>query len=371
MLEPFTVSVPQSELDDLRRRILDTRWPEPAPVPGRQQGFPLAELRRLAAYWADGYDWRRLESELARHPQYRTEIDGLDIHFLHRRSPDPEAIPLLLSHGWPGSFLEFLDVIEPLGETFHVVCPSLPGYGFSDRPTEPGWDIHRIAAAWIELMDRLGYRRFGAAGSDWGTSVSTMIAARAPERVIGIHLIPPLVAPDRSRPFTAAEQQAVDDLAERSRTGSAYGELHATRPQTLGYALTDSPVGLCAWIAEKYREWVDPAGPGVGDDRLLDTVTLYWLTRTAVSSARLYWESIAEVSRWFTEATADLIMVPTGASVFPAEVPRPSRRWAERRFGDLRHWGEPPVGGHFAALEVPESYVAELRASFATLLGRS
>ena len=215
-------------------------------------------------------------------------------------------------------------------------------------------------------MDRLGYGRFGAAGSDWGTSVSTLIGARAPDRVIGIHLIPPLVAPDRSRPFTEAEQRAVDRLDERGRTGSAYGEIHATKPQTVGYALTDSPVGLAAWIAEKYRDWADPAGPGVGIDRLLDTVTLYWLTRTAASSARLYWQSIAEVSGWFTEATTDVIMVPAGASVFPAEVPTPSRRWAERRFADLRYWGEPPIGGHFAALEVPDLYVAELRASFAT-----
>lgn len=380
MIEPFTVEIDQAELDDLRRRIRDTRWPEPATAPGWQQGIPRPELRRLADYWADGYDWRELEAELAERPQFRTTIDGLGVHFLHVRSPHPDAIPLVLSHGWPGSFLEFLDVIGPLTDptayggaaepAFHVVCPSLPGYGFSDRPSVAGWDIHRIAGAWIELMDRLGYRRFGAAGSDWGTSVSTLIGARAPDRVIGIHLIPPLVAPDRSRPFTEAEQQAVDRLAERSRTGSAYGDLHATKPQTLGYALTDSPVGLAAWIAEKYGEWADPAGPGVSDDRILDTVTLYWLTRTAASSARLYWESIAEVSGWFTDATTDRITVPAGASIFPAEVPIPSRRWAERRFADLRYWGEPPTGGHFAALEVPDLYVAELRASFAAITGR-
>ncbi len=377
MIEPFTVDVEPAELDDLRRRIRQTRWPEPATAPGWEQGIPRSELRRLTDYWADDYDWRGLEAELAERPQFRTTIDGLGLHFLHVRSPHPDAIPLVLSHGWPGSFLEFLDVIGPLTDptgygspaeqAFHVVCPSLPGYGFSDRPSVAGWDIHRIAAAWIELMDRLGYHRFGAAGSDWGTSVSTMIGARAPDRVIGIHLIPPLVAPDRSRPFTEAEQRAVDRLEARGRTGSAYGEVHATKPQTLGYALTDSPVGLCAWIAEKYRDWADQAGPGVPTDRLLDTVTLYWLTRTAASSARLYWESIAEVSGWFTEATTDLIMVPAGASIFPAEVPIPSRRWAERRFADLRYWGEPPTGGHFAALEVPDLYVAELRASFAAI----
>ncbi|MFC7621148.1 epoxide hydrolase family protein [Microlunatus sp. GCM10028923] len=375
MIEPFSVEVEQARLDELRRRIRDTRWPEPATAPG--QGVPLERLRGLADHWAEGYDWRRLEAELAGRPQFRTVIDGLGLHFLHQRSPHPEATPLLLSHGWPGSYLEFLDVVGPLtdptahggtaADAFHVVCPSLPGYGFSDRPSAAGWDIHRIAAAWSELMGRLGYRRFAAAGSDWGTSVSTMIAAQDPDRMIGIHLIPPLVAPDRSEPFTAPEQRAVDQLAERSRTGSAYGELHATKPQTIGYALNDSPVGLCAWIAEKYEDWADPAGPGVPVDRLLDTVTLYWLTGTAASSARLYWESIGEVSRWFTEATPDVIMVPTGGSAFPAELPRPSRRWAERRFPDLRYWGEPPVGGHFAALEVPDLYVAELRASFAAI----
>lgn len=380
MINPFTVAVPQPDLDDLRQRIRDTRWPEPATVSGWEQGVPLEDLRRLAEHWAGDYDWRRLEAELSAYPQFRTEISGLGIHFLHVRSPYPDAIPLVLSHGWPGSYLEFLDVIGPLtdppafggsaAEAFHLVCPSLPGYGFSDRPAESGWNIHRIAAAWIELMDRLGYHRFGAAGSDWGTSVSTLIGAQAPDRVIGIHLIPPLVAPDRTVPFTADEQRAVDQLAERSRTGSAYGELHATKPQTLGYALTDSPIGLCAWIAEKYRSWADPAGPGVSDDRLLDTVTLYWLTRTAASSARLYWESIAEVGRWFSEATTDLITAPMGASIFPAEVPRPSRRWAERRFADIRYWGEPAAGGHFAALEVPDLYVAELRGSFAAITER-
>jgi epoxide hydrolase len=361
MIIPFAVDVPQRDLDELRRRILGTRWPDHQTGPG--QGVPLNELRRLADYWTGDYDWRRLEAELAPLPQFRTMIDGLGIHFLHVRSADPDATPLLLTHGWPGSYLEFLDTIGPLSQTFHVVCPSLPGYGFSDRPVTVGWGIGRIADAWAELMNRLGYRRFLAAGSDWGTSVSTMIAKRSPERLLGLHLVPPLVAPDRTRPFTEAEQRSIDQLAERSRTGSAYGDLHATRPQTIGYALTDSPVGLCAWIAEKYRDWVDPAGPGVSDDRLLDTVTLYWLTGTATSSARLYAESIAEVSRWFTEPAGDRIDVPTGAAVFPAELPRPSRRWAANRFSDLVHWGEPAVGGHFAAIEVPDLYVAELRAT--------
>lgn len=360
-IEPFTVEMPNEQLDDLRRRIQDTRWPEPETGPG--QGAPLARMRRLAAYWANGYDWRRLERMLGPVPQFRTEIGGLGIHFAHLRSQDPGATPLVLTHGWPGSYLEFLEVIGPLSETFHVVCPSLPGYGFSDRPGTTGWGIERIADAWVELMDRLGYQRFVAAGSDWGTSISTMIAIREPERLLGLHLVPPLVGPVPDSPVSDAEQRSLDDLAERSRTGSAYGEVHATRPQTIGYALTDSPIGLGAWIAEKYADWVDPAGPGVSDDRLLDTVTLYWLTRTAASSVRLYAESIAQVGRWFTEPPTDRIGVPCGGVVFPAEVPRPSRRWAERRFTRIVHWAEPPVGGHFAALEVPDRYVAELRST--------
>ncbi|WP_091531739.1 epoxide hydrolase family protein [Microlunatus soli] len=379
MIESFTVEVADDALLDLRRRIADTRWPEPATAPGWIQGVPLPRMRALAERWSTGYDWRRLEAELIGRPQYRTEIDGLGIHYLHVRSRHRDATPLILTHGWPGSFLEFLDVVGPLTDptahggaatdAFHLVCPSLPGYGFSDRPTAAGWDVHRIADAWAELMGRLGYRRFGAAGSDWGTSISTMLAARSPDRLIGIHLIPPLVGPDTSIRSTAEEQRALDDLAERSRTGSAYGELHGTKPQTIGYALLDSPIALAAWIAEKYHDWVDPAGPGVTDDRLLDTITLYWLTGTGASSARLYWESIAEVSGWFTAGTTDTIAVPTGASVFPAELPRPSWRWAERRFTDLRYWGTPAVGGHFAALEVPDLYAAELRASFAKIRG--
>jgi pimeloyl-ACP methyl ester carboxylesterase len=365
-IETFRVAVPDDQLDDSRRRICDTRWPEPETGPG--QGVPVGALRRLADYWATGYDWRRLEAELAGLPQFRTRIDGLGIHFAHLRSADPAATPLLLTHGWPGSYLEFLEVIDPLSRAFHAVCPSLPGYGFSDRPISTGWGIERIADAWVELMRRLGYDRFVAAGSDWGTSISTMIAVRAPQRLLGLHLVPPLVAPDHSRPFSPDERRSVAAFAARSRTGSAYGEVHATRPQTIGYALTDSPVGLCAWIAEKYRDWVDPRGPGVSEDRLLDTVTLYWLTGTAASSARLYAESIATVSRWFTEPPTDRITVPCGAAVYPAELPRPSRRWAERRFSNLVHWGEPTIGGHFAALEVPDSYVAELTATGRALM---
>jgi len=277
-------------------------------------------------------------------------------------------VPVVLTHGWPGSFLEFelaaQRLVDPVGgaPACHVVVPSLPGYAFSGRPTEPGWTIHRIAEAWCQLMSRLGYDRFVAAGSDWGTSISTSIALQRPERLLALHLVPPLVPPVREG-LTAPEQRALRDLDERTRTGSGYSAVHATRPQSLGYALTDSPVGLAAWIGEKLWTWSDQRHGGLTADQMLDDISLYWFTRTATSSTRLYWESIAEVSEWFTSQTSDTIDVPTGASVFPAEVPRPSRRWAQRRFRNLIHWGEPDRGGHFAAWEQPDLFAAELRST--------
>jgi pimeloyl-ACP methyl ester carboxylesterase len=372
-VDPFTTAVPGAALDDLRRRIRTTRWPEAATEDGWTQGVPLPWLRDLAAYWAEGYDWRRLERRLADVPQVTTRIDGLRLHALHVRSPHADATPLVLTHGWPGSFVELLDVLGPLtdppdpADAFHVVVPSLPGYGFSDKPTRPGWGIERIADAWAVLMARLGYDRFGASGGDWGSSISTMLGLRHPGRVLGLHLTPPLVAPDPATAHdrTRAEQAAVDAVAG-SADGSAYSALHATRPQTLGYALLDSPVGLAAWLLEKVVAWSDHDGDVfsvLSRDQLLDDVTLYWLTGTGASSTRLYRESIATVQSWFTDGTTDAVSVPTGAAVF-RDLPRPSRRWAERRFADLRYWSEPERGGHFAAWEQPEVFVRELRASF-------
>jgi pimeloyl-ACP methyl ester carboxylesterase len=375
VVRPYRIAVPAAALDDLRTRLRRTRWPEPAPLPGWSQGVPLAYLRELCGHWADTYDWTATEARLNRIPQITTTIDGLAVHALHARSPHPDAVPLVLTHGWPGSFLEFEQVLDPLTDptahgghpedAFHVVVPSLPGYGFSGRPAEPGWDIHRIARAWAELMTRLGYDRFIAAGSDWGTSVSTSIALQRPERLLGLHLVPPLAPPDGDEP-TPEEHQALADLDERNRTGSAYSAVHATRPQTLGYGLLDSPAALCAWIVEKVWTWADHDGDldaVLGRDRVLDNVSLYWLTGTGASSTRLYWESIAEVSEWFTTVTDDRITVPTAGSVFPREVPRPSRRWAARRFTNIVHWGRPERGGHFAAWEQPDLFVAEARAA--------
>jgi pimeloyl-ACP methyl ester carboxylesterase len=368
---PFRIAVPDAQLDDLRERLRRTRWPHRETADDWSQGVPLAYLQDLCRYRAEEYDWRATEARLNALPQYRTEIDGLGIHFVHVRSPHADALPIVMTHGWPGSFVEFTKVIGPLtdptahggdaADAFHVVCPSLPGYAFSDAPAEPGWGIERIAAAWATLMARLGYERYGAQGSDWGTSVSTLIGRQHPEHVAALHLVPPLAAPVLED-VTEAERAALDDLERRQATGSAYGELHATRPQTIGYGLVDSPAALCAWVVEKLVEWSD--GPALSRDDLLDNLMLYWLPGTGASSVRLYWESFATVSGWFSSATTDQIAVPVGCSIFPGEIPRASRRWAERRFTDIRHWNELDRGGHFAAFEQPELFTAEVRAVF-------
>ena len=377
-ITPFQIAVPEEQLHDLRRRLAETRWPEPATVSDWSQGVPLHDLQALCAYWRAEHDWRATEVRLNRWPQYLTDIDGLTIHFFHLQSSSPSAVPMILTHGWPGSFLEFEEVIEQLvgsqtlgatsaGADFHLVVPSLPGYGFSGKPSSPGWGVHRIADAWAELMARLGYSQFIAAGSDWGTSVSTSLALRHPERLLGLHLIPPLVPPlpvGRETP-TPQERAAARELDERGQTGSGYSAMHGTRPQTIGYSLLDSPAGLCAWILEKLSNWADHPGnlyEVLSQDQVLDNITLYWLTASGASSARLYWESIAEISAWFTDAISDQVDVPTGCTVFPREVPRPSRRVAERRFRNIIHWGEPPRGGHFGAWEQPELFVQEARA---------
>ncbi|MFI5587612.1 epoxide hydrolase family protein [Amycolatopsis sp. NPDC051758] len=364
MITPFRIEVPDADLDDLRARLRGTRWPEAEPVADWSQGTPLAYLRPLCEYWAAGYDWRATEARFNRFPQYRTEIDGLGIHFLHVRSSSRDALPLLLTHGWPGSFLEFGKVIEPLSEEFHLVIPSLPGYGFSDKPASAGWGIERIAAAWASLMARLGYARYGAQGGDWGTSITTSLAQQDAAHLAGIHLNPPIAAPDPATfdDLTASERASLAALEHAQRWEDGYSVLQSTRPQTVGYGLLDSPAGLCGWLVEKFHAWSD--GFPFTRDELLDDVTLYWLTGTAASSARLYWESIRKVQKWFAEATDDTVDVPVGCSIFPAEMPRPSRRWAARRYPDIRHWNELERGGHFAAYEQPELFVDEVRTFF-------
>jgi epoxide hydrolase len=381
-VRPFAVEVPQSALDDLRARVRTARWPEPSTAAGWEQGVPLHVMRELCQYWIDRYDWRQAESRLNARPQSQVKIDGLGIHVLHARSVHTDALPLILTHGWPGSVLEWIDLVDPLidptahggseADAFHVVIPSLPGYGFSERPSVPGWGIERIALAWTHLMAGLGYHRYGAAGSDWGSSISTLVASHDADHVVGIHLVPPLAGPDPNDELTPLEQSAQSEFQERVRTSSAYGEVHRTAPQTLGYALVDSPTGLCAWMAEKLITWSDPSpggahAGGLTSDQILDQVTLYWLTGTAASAARLYAESIDQISRWLNGGTTMTVDVPVGASIFAAEVPRPSRRWAARRYPDIRLWNEHPHGGHFPALEAPRVLVDDLRAFFRPL----
>ncbi|WP_329257525.1 epoxide hydrolase 1 [Actinoallomurus sp. NBC_01490] len=376
---PTRLDVPESELADLRDRLARTRWPESETVEDWSQGVPLDYLRRLCRYWAEEYDWRATERRLNALPQFRTTIDGLGIHFLHVRSPHESALPLVLTHGWPGSIVEFLKVIGPLtdptahggraSDAFHVVCPSLPGYGFSDKPAGPGWGVERIAAAWVELMARLGYDRYGAQGGDWGTTITTIIGREDPAHVAGIHLTPPLAAPDPATfgDLTDAERAALGALEQAQAWEDGYSLEQSTRPQTIGYGLVDSPALLCAWIIEKFRSWTDCDGHpenALTRDELLDNLMFYWLPGSGASAARLYWESFKQVQRLFADATTDQVGVPAGCSIFPQENPRPSRRWAEKRFTDIRHWNELDRGGHFAAFEQPELFVEEVRAFF-------
>lgn len=371
---PFTLDVPQTALDDLKDRLARTRWPERETVDGWQQGVPLAAARAFIDHWQTAYDWRRCEAALNAVGQFTTEIDGLKLHFLHRRSPEPNALPIVITHGWPGSVIEFMKVIGPLADpvahggraedAFHVVCPSLPGYGFSDRPAE-GWPVPRIAKAWIALMARLGYDRFVAQGGDWGSAVTTAIGASGDPAVAGIHLnmVVARPTPEDLADLTEAEKAALADLQRYSKDGNGYSQQQATRPQTLGYGLVDSPVGQAMWIYEKFREWTDCDGTpenALTRDEMLDDIMLYWLTGTGASSGRLYWES-------FGSFATETVQVPTGCSIFPKELFRASRRWAERQYSNIVYWNELPKGGHFAAFEQPALFVDEVRAAFRTL----
>ena len=371
-VRPFTVEFSDADLADLRDRLARTRWPDPETVDDWSQGMPLSYTQELCRYWQNDYDFQAALGRFNAHPQFLTEIDGLDVHFLHVRSPEPNAFPLVITHGWPGSVAEFLHVIAPLtdpaahggdpADAFDIVCPSLPGYGFSGKPAATGWGVDRIGRAWAELMARLGYERYGAQGGDWGSMVTASIGRQDPEHVAGIHLNMPVAAPDADtfNDLTPYEQATLADLQRHSKVGTGYSKQQSTRPQTLGYGLADSPAGQCAWIVEKFHEWTDCDGHpenAVPRDHLLDNVLVYWMTDTAASSARLYWESYSSVSM-------DPIQVPTGVSIFPKEIIRPSRRWAARRFVNIQYWNELERGGHFAAMEQAETFVNEVRSFF-------
>ena len=373
-IRPFEVAVPDVALADLKERLARTRWPERETVADWDQGVPLAYAQELAAYWREEYDWRRIEERLNALPNYLADVDGLDIHFLHIPSNSPAARPLILTHGWPGSVLEFLDVIDALSADYHLVIPSLPGYGFSGKPAASGWSVERIAAGWDALMRALGYDRYFAQGGDWGSAVTCAIGMNHAGHCAGIHVnmvvgAPP---PDLMSDLTATEKAYLARFGWYQAKDSGYSTQQATRPQTLGYALTDSPVGQMAWVVEKFHGWTDcghnTGGQSVGGhpenalsrDAMLDTVSLYWFTASAASSARLYWHS-------FRNFAAGEIDVPTGCSLFPNEIMRLSRRWAERRYRNIVYWNEVDRGGHFAAWEQPELFAAEVRAAFACM----
>lgn len=376
-MEPFTVAVPEADLADLRDRLARTRWPDPETVDDWSQGIPLAQVRELAVHWADGYDWRRVEQRLNALDHVRAEIDGVRIHAVHVRSPHADALPLVVTHGWPGSIIEFLDVAGPLADptahggapedAFHVVLPSLPGYGFSGKPDAPGWDPARIARAWDELMRRLGYERYAAQGGDWGAMVTTELSWAAPDRLAGIHLNMPIVgrrAIEAAGAPTPEEQAMLARIARHQQDGTGYSKQQATRPQTLGYGLVDSPVAQLAWIVEKFHAWTDGFLDVLTADQLLDNVTLHWLAATGASSGRLYWE---RAQRRDPDGDDRPITVPAAISMFPGEIFPVSRRWAEQRFTDLRHFRQLDRGGHFAAFEQPALFVAELRDAFRPL----
>lgn len=379
-MRPFRVEFPQADIDDLNRRLAGTRWPGEPPSPGWERGVPPDYLRELAEYWRTGFDWRAAQERLNRHPQFVTEIDGVDIHFLHARSPERDAVPLVITHGWPGSYAEFLDVVGPLtdpashggdpADAFHVVVPSIPGYGFSGHPGEPGWSTRRVARAWAELMRRLGYDRYLTQGGDWGMPISLEVGLADPDHVLGVHVnmfaaFPPQDPADWGE-LSETDLARLDFAARFEQDGAGWRFIQSTRPQTLAYALTDSPAGQLAWIVEKYKEWTDSAKTpedAVERDHLLTIASIYWLTASAGSSAQLYYES--------NHLTADFLRTwggpwslraPVGVAVFPSDVVLPVRSFAERVLPTLSHWSEFDRGGHFAAMEQPGLFVEDVRA---------
>lgn len=380
-MRAFRIEIPQSDLNDLNERIAATRWPDEMPGVGCARGVPLTRMRELSEYWRTGYDWRAVEARLNGYPQYVTDIDGANVHFLHVRSPEPAATPLILTHGWPGSVAEFLDLIGPLCDpvahggdamdAFHLVVPSLPGYGFSGPTGRTGWDTRRVAAAWQELMRRLGYERYIAQGGDWGMPISLRLGLADPAHVAGVHVnmcvAPPPDDPSAMAGLDAADLARLDHAGWFAQDGMGYMRINCTRPQTLAYALTDSPVGQLAWIAEKYHEWSDDA---ISRDHVLTAATIYWLTATAGSSAQLYYESahlVADAAAtWGGPWPLDM---PVAVACFPQDTVRPVRRFAERILPTLTQWTEFGRGGHFPALEQPGLLVDDIRA-FARAVAR-
>jgi pimeloyl-ACP methyl ester carboxylesterase len=384
-IRPFRLNVPQEQLDDLRRRIAATRWPDQETVSDRSQGVQLATMKELVRYWGSNYDWRKAEAKLNALPQFVTTIDGVDIHFIHVRSRHPKALPLIMTHGWPGSVFELLKTVGPLSDptayggraedAFDLVLPSMPGYGFSGRPQVGGWNPERMARAWAELMKRLGYRRYVAQGGDWGAPISTAMARQAPAGLLGIHINLPATVPPEVAAALASGGPIPTGLSEKERAAfnsldtfykkyRAYAAMMGTRPQTIGYALTDSPVGLAAWMYDYNNGEPERL---LTRDEMLDDITLYWLTNSAASSARLYWETMGQSVLLATAQKTAEVSLPVAITVFPEEVYRAPETWARRAYPNLIYFHEADRGGHFAAWEHPELFAAELRAAFKPL----
>jgi pimeloyl-ACP methyl ester carboxylesterase len=384
-IRPFHVHVANSALSDLRRRVKDTRWPDAETVGDRSQGVQLATLQDLAKYWAAGYDWRRAEAKLNALPQFVTTIDGVDIQFVHVRSPHPNAMPLIMTHGWPGSVFELLKTVGPLtdppayggnaADAFDLVLPSMPGYGFSGKPQTTGWGPDHIARAWAELMKRLGYNHYVSQGGDWGAVVSDKMAEQKPPGLLGIHVnmpatVPPAIATlltagaPAPATLSAAEKKAYEGMADLYKNGSGYAGEMVSRPQTVGYSLADSPIGLAAWFYDKFADWTYTDGDPSKEltrDEMLDDITLYWLTNTGTSGARLYWENNANN---FNAVSIDL---PAAITVFPGEIYQAPRSWSQQAYHHLMYFHSVDKGGHFAAWEQPELFTAELRDAFRSL----
>jgi pimeloyl-ACP methyl ester carboxylesterase len=389
VVRPYEIDVPQEEVDDLRRRITATRWPDRELVGDRSQGVQLAVTQALARYWLDDYDVGRVEARLNALPQFVTEIDGVDVHFIHVRSQHEDALPLIMTHGWPGSVIEQIDTIGPLTDptahgssaedAFHVVLPSLPGYGFSSKPTELGWNLGRTARAWAELMTRLGYTRYVAQGGDVGAGVADAMARLGPEGLIGIHtnlLVPALNDPAALPAGTEQEQAALAAIKTFQTTGNGYFVEQSTRPETIGYALLDSPVALAAWMVDHDTDaYYKIAGAFTADkpsgnltrDHILDNITLYWLTGTGASAARSYWEAYGADAPGAGEALPADVRIPVAFTTFPGEIWRTPRSWVEQSYSNVVYFNEVDKGGHFAAWEEPDIFTEELRAAFRAL----
>lgn len=374
-IRPFRVSFSDRQIGEVKQRLAATRWPDRQTVADWSQGVRLDNLRSLIQYWARTYDWRRFESDLNRVPHFLTTIDGVDIHFIHVTSPHPNAMPLVLTHGWPGSIVDFLHLIGPLtdpaayggdpDDAFDVVVPSLPGFGFSGKPRQPGWSVTRIARAWAELMNRLGYRRWAAHGGDWGALVTTALGAMEPAGLAGIHLNTPYAFPTQIPDVLSdAEREAVEGLARYSGELGGSNHLQATKPETIGVALADSPAGQAAWIYDKFQSKTDNHGlaeDAVSIDDMLDDISLYWSTNTAASSARIYWENSS------ASFAGPRLSLPVAVTVFPRDIPRLPRSWIEQTYTNLIHYNQADRGGHFPALEQPETLIDEIRAGLRPL----